>query len=193
MNDLTITGEEVLLPGVRVLDFWRWALGDLRLNSTRGMLAQFLVARAVWDTRPNDDGWGDFDVLSPEGIKIEVKSSGYLQSWSQVNPSRIVFSGLMGRTWSAQTGYGSAPEVRADVFVFAVHTCLEPEAYDPLDLEAWEFYVLPGSTLRELGQKSMNLNRVRFLAGDPVKWRNLRETILDSAPTQKTNAYEVCE
>src|SRR5690606_21596217 len=98
MNDLTITGEEVLLPGVRVLDFWRWALGDLRLNSTRGMLAQFLVARAVWDTRPNDDGWGDFDVLSPEGIKIEVKSSGYLQSWSQVNPSRIVFSGLMGRT-----------------------------------------------------------------------------------------------
>ncbi len=188
MNNLTITGDELLLPGVRVLDFWRWALGDLRLNSTRGMLAQFLVAQAVGDLRPNDDGWGDFDVLSPEGIKIEVKSSGYLQSWSQVNPSKIVFSGLMGRTWSAETGYGASPEVRADVFVFAVHTCQDPEAYDPLDLDAWDFYVLPGSRVRAVGQKSMNLNRVRSLAGDPVKWEELRASILANAPQRESSA-----
>lgn len=75
-----LSGDEPLLPGVRVRDFWAWAMGDLRPNSTRGMLAQFLVAKAVGDTRPLDDGWGDFDVQSPEGIKIEVKSSGYLQS-----------------------------------------------------------------------------------------------------------------
>lgn len=150
------------------------------------MFAQFLVVQAVGDTRPNDDGWGDFDMLWPEGVKIQVKSSAYLQSWSQENPSRIVFSGLMRQTWSAETGRSKTREVRADVFVFAVHTCQSPDAYDPLDLDAWGFYVLSGSTIREIGQRSMNLNRVRAFAGDPIKWSQLRTTIL-----QKANQHEM--
>jgi len=30
-----------------VLDFWRWAMSDLRVNNVRGYLAEFLVAKAV--------------------------------------------------------------------------------------------------------------------------------------------------
>jgi hypothetical protein len=180
--DITpLTGDELLLPGVRVREFWAWAMGDLRLNSTRGSLAQFLVARAVGDTRANDDGWGDFDVLSPEGIRIEVKSSGYLQSWVQKKVSAITFSGLTGRTWSAESGYGLAPEVRADVFVFAVHTSQDPDTYDPLALSAWDFYVVPGSTVRSIGQKTIGLNRVRKIAGNPIGWSDLRQAILGAA------------
>lgn len=100
MNELTITGDEVLLPGVRALDFWRWSLGDLRPNPSRGILAQFLTAQAVGDTRLNDDGWGNFDLFSPGSTEIEVKLFGYLKSWPQVTPSKIDFSGPMGRTWS---------------------------------------------------------------------------------------------
>jgi hypothetical protein len=48
-------GSELITGRDSVLDFWRWALGDLRLNSTRGLLAQFLVARAVGDARRADD------------------------------------------------------------------------------------------------------------------------------------------
>jgi hypothetical protein len=33
-----------------VLDFWRFALSDLRMNNTRGYLAEFLVAKAVGAT-----------------------------------------------------------------------------------------------------------------------------------------------
>ncbi|MDP9358717.1 MAG: hypothetical protein M3R02_26250 [Chloroflexota bacterium] len=169
-----LTGGEPILPNVNVRDFWAWALGDLRLNANRGMLAQFLVAKAVGDTRLRDDGWGDFDVLTPEGITVEVKSSGYLQSWRQARPSKIVFSELMGRSWSAETGRGATPEVRADVFVFAVHTCQDPDAYDPLDLTAWAFYVLPATIIRELGQKSLSLPRVQSLGGSPLAWADLR-------------------
>jgi hypothetical protein len=71
-------GSESLTPGHTVLDFWRWALGDLRVNATRNLLTQFLVARAVGDARRKDDGWGAYDVETPEGLKIEVKSSAYL-------------------------------------------------------------------------------------------------------------------
>lgn len=172
-----LTGDEVILPGITVRDFWSWALGDLRLNANRGMLAQFLVAQAVGDQRLRDDGWGNFDVLTPEGIKVEVKSSGYLQSWKQPRLSKIVFSGLIGYSWSDETGYGAEREVRADVFVFAVHTCQDPATYDPLDLTAWAFYVVPGSAIRETGQKTMGLARVKCLAGTAIEWDNLRQAV----------------
>ena len=176
-----LTGGEPLLPGVSVRDFWAWALGDLRLNSARGMLAQFLVAKAVGDARLRDDGWGDFDVLTPEGTKVEVKSSGYLQSWRQARPSRIAFTGLKGLSWSDEAGHSPEPEFRADVYVFAVHTCLDPAAYDPLDLAAWEFYVLPAAVLRSLGQKSLRLSRLQELAPPAMPWAGLREAIDEAA------------
>ncbi len=115
------------------------------------------------------------------GIKIEVKSSGYLQSWQQTRPSKIVFSGLMARRWSAETGYGATPEVRADVFVFAVHTCQDPTANDPLDLEAWQFYVLPATIIRQVDQKSLSLGRVRSLAPDRVGWMGVKQAVVVTA------------
>jgi hypothetical protein len=175
-----LSGAEQVLPGVTVRDFWAWALGDLRLNSTRGMLAQFLVAKALGDPRLRDDGWGNFDVLTPEGIKVEVKSSGYLQSWTQRRLSRIVFSGLKARSWDAETRYSAEPEFRADVYVFAVHTCQDPSLYDPLDLDAWIFYVLPASVVRELGQKTLSLARLSALAPSPVSWSELPDAVQNS-------------
>ena len=179
-----LTGDETVLLGATVRDFWAWALGDLRLNSARGMLAQFLVARAVGDQRARDEGWGNFDVLAPSGIKIEVKASGYLQSWRQVKPSAIRFTGLKARTWSDETGYSPEPEFRADVYVFAVQTCRDPAAYNPLDLAAWEFYVLPGIRIRELNQNSLGLSSLHALVPNPIPWEGLQSAIQDAAGTE---------
>jgi hypothetical protein len=33
--------------------------------------------------------WDSYDVLTPGGIKIEVKSCSYVQSWAQSRPSTI--------------------------------------------------------------------------------------------------------
>src|ERR1700751_234109 len=112
-----------------VLDFWRWAFSDLRTNIVRGVLAEFLVAYAVGDPSPLRAAWDDWDVTTPTGIKVEVKSSAYLQSWRQRRLSSIVFSGLTGRAWSDEAPGRMAAErtLRADVYVFAVHTCREPD------------------------------------------------------------------
>ncbi len=66
-----------------VADFWSWAFSDLRANTTRGVLAEFLVAKAVGATQPVREAWDNYDVLAPDGTRIEVKSSAYLQSWTQ--------------------------------------------------------------------------------------------------------------
>lgn len=176
-----LSGNEEILPGITVRHFWAWALGDLRLNANRGLLAQFLVARALGDARERDDGWGNFDVETPEGIWVEVKASGYLQSWKQKGLSTISFSGLKARSWEAETGYSPHPEFRSDVYVFAVHTCQDPSIYDPLEVNAWDFYVLPAGTVRRLDQRSIRLSRLHTLAPPPTKWPGLRQAVLDAA------------
>ena len=41
-----------------MLDFWRWALGDLRMNTARGYLVEYLVAQALEDETPVRVEWG---------------------------------------------------------------------------------------------------------------------------------------
>jgi hypothetical protein len=160
-----------------VLDFWRWAFSDLRDNTLRGVLAEFLVALALGQTDTRRKGWDNYDVLTSSGIRIEVKTSVYLQSWAQATHSRLNFGRVAARAWDENTNeFGTEPEVRADVFVFAVQICREPGAYDALDLAQWEFYVVPAQRVRECGYKSVSIVWVRKHA-EPVTFGELATTI----------------
>lgn len=178
-----LSGDEEFVPGLTVRDFWSWAFSDLRLNTTRGLLAQFLVARALDDDRPTDEGWGNYDVRTPTGIRVEVKAAGYLQSWKQLQPSRISFSRLTGIPWSEVDGsWGTEREVRADVFVFAAHTTIDHSQYDPLDVAAWQFYVVPAPAIQALGVRSIGLEKVRELSGGTVGWSGLSTAVKQAVP-----------
>lgn len=94
----------------RLLDFWRWSCSNLVSNATRGRLAQFIVATALGiETRSIvRDEWQAYDLLTPSGIKVEVKSATYLQSWFmeswfQKRPSTIAVRVGKRRGWSAVT------------------------------------------------------------------------------------------
>jgi hypothetical protein len=156
---LPLTGEERFSgASLSVLDFWRWAFADLRMNIVRGVLAEYLVARAVGDLSLLREAWDNWDVTTATGIKVEVKSSGYLQSWNQRKLSSIVFSGLTGREWSAQTNeFAADRSLRAQVYVFAVHICRDPHQYDPLKIEDWEFRVMSAAQLAKHGYRSVTL------------------------------------
>lgn len=53
-----LTGAQSFTAGdATVLDFWRWVLGDLRMNNARGYLAEFLVARALGSPAPIRIEW----------------------------------------------------------------------------------------------------------------------------------------
>ncbi|MFG2915598.1 hypothetical protein ACGF0D_22270 [Kitasatospora sp. NPDC048298] len=159
-----------------VLEFWRYAMPDLRTNTTRGLLAEFLVHRAVGAVRRNAE-WESFDVLAPNGLRIEVKTSAYLQAWGQRRLSEIRFSRLRGRTWTP--GDGDAPEqsYNADVYVFALHTARTHADYDPLDIGQWDFYVASRALVEATGRASLGLASVRRLCGEPVAYEQLPDHI----------------
>lgn len=176
------SGVQEELAGPAVCDFWSWAFSDLRSNTTRGILAEFLVAWALGVREGVRAAWDDFDVLTPDGIRVEVKASGYLQSWVQKRPSRISFGRLTGRSWSAETGeLGAERELRADVFVFAIQTCSDPDGYDPLALDAWRFLVLPRIKLEETGTRSISLTTLRRLDAAEVTISGLVEAVRAAA------------
>lgn len=158
-----LTGSEELrgVAGALVVDFWRFAMSDLRMNNIRGYLAEYLVARAVGATGTRVE-WDAYDVLAPDGTRIEVKSSAYLQVWEQRKLSRISFSGLRGRTWDR---YGVAPEAtyNADVYVFCVQSATSHDNYDPLDVEQWQFYVLSRQVIEATGYHSIGLPAIQAL------------------------------
>lgn len=176
-GDETIAGA----PGTTVVDFWRFAMPDLRMNNTRGLFAEFLVRRAVRSEEPRVE-WASHDVETQDGLRIEVKTSAYLQAWEQRTLSSIRFGGLRARSWSPDGGYRETKSYNADVYVFAVQTARDHAAYDPLDTAQWDFSVLPRPKVAALDSDSLGLGAVREAAGSPVTLAMLGDRIRAADP-----------
>ncbi|MEI3453818.1 MAG: hypothetical protein V8Q91_10525 [Bilophila wadsworthia] len=100
-------------------DFWAWAFSDLVSNTERGKLAEYLVAKAMGCGTQISQTWESYDLLSPEGIKIEVKTSAYIQSWKQKAFSKISFGIAKTKFWDG-LDYVGEKKRHADVYVFCV-------------------------------------------------------------------------
>lgn len=123
-------------------EFWRWAYSDFLSNALRGVLAEYIVATAVNATGRTRKEWDAYDLITPDRLRIEVKSSAYLQTWSQKQPSKIIFDISKKRAWYAETNTMSKhPQRTADVYVFCVFAEERKKLADPLDLKQWFFLV----------------------------------------------------
>ncbi len=153
-----------------VLGFWQWGGSDLLNNAWRGVLAEYLVACALGVTDGTRVEWDAYDMITKQGVKVEVKSAAYLQSWRQEKLSSISFNVQPTQAWDSRTGkYSTERKRQADVYVFAVLKHKDKLRVDPLDVEQWDFYVLPTAVLNEkiANQKQASFGRLRQLG--PVK------------------------
>jgi hypothetical protein len=171
--------------GVTVADFWKWAVSDLLSNATRGVLAEFIVARALGiSLNAVRDEWGAYDLETSEGIKVEVKSAAFIQSWFQKKASTISFRVPMTRAWDAESNVQAKESKRqADVYVFALLAHIDQSTIDPLNLNQWHFYALPTSALnlRTRSQHSITLKSLETLSGGHVNFKELRAAVIEAA------------
>ena len=150
-----------------IVDFWRWAFSDLLVNTTRGVFAEWMVARLLdIPLAPDRGGWDAHDLITPEEVKIEVKCGSYRQRWHTHHPSsKIIFSGLRARTWSAETGlFAAERSYNSDLYVFCVQTETDASKWDAFDLNQWRFYVLRRDAVVKLNQDSVGLVTLRRMA-----------------------------
>lgn len=165
-------------------DFWAWAYSDLVDNTERGKLAEFIVAMALGITEGISVSWDKYDLLSKEGIRVEVKTSAYLQSWSQQNLSKISFGIQPTYGWDSITNeYDIEQKRQSDVYVFCVLKHIDQVTLNPLDLSQWEFYVLSTAALNKAvpGQKTISLNKLLNIGAKKCEYATLYETIKSEA------------
>jgi hypothetical protein len=158
--------------GFSVLEFWQWSSSNLVGNALRGLVAEFLVARAVGADGAIRSEWDSYDVTTPTGLRIEVKSAAYLQSWAQRAESLISFDVRETLAWDAATN-GFAPESdrrrQADLYVFALLAHRSKATLNPLDVSQWEFYLVEASVLDEHLKKQRRVSLSRVLGLKPVR------------------------
>ena len=175
------TGREPFLGMPHTLcDYWAWAHSDIASNAERGKLAEYLVRCAVQADSPYRTEWDSFDVLSEEGIKIEVKASSYLQTWRQERFSAIQFDIAPKRWWDAETNtYAQDKSRPADVYVFCLFSCKNAGTANPLDLKQWDFYVLSTRILDERAphQKRIGLNALLRLGAKKVPFSEIHPAV----------------
>ncbi len=176
-----------------LLDFWRWSVSDILSNATRGRFAEFVVGTAVgMDPENLRDEWDAYDLITEKGIKIEVKSAAYIQSWKQKSFSIISFSIKPSRYWDAESSMlRGEPKRHADVYVFCHLKHKDQDTIDPLKMEQWDFYVLPTYRLDnyERSQSSITINSLRKLT-KARKYSELKIEIEKAFDEQKNIAQQ---
>ena len=181
------TGNEFFHSDEQSLDFnlfsfWIWSCSDLVSNATKGKLAEFIVAKALGSSTDGvRDEWGAYDLIMPNGIKIEVKSAAYVQGWHQDKLSNIIFQTPKTREYNPDTNKLAHESRRqADIYVFAILAHKDKKTIDPLNVNQWSFYVVPTKILdeRTRSQHSITLPSLEKLTRGSVSFSELRSTVL---------------
>jgi len=179
----TKTGEEAIVHSEKqrtLLDFWRWAYSDIIGNTERGVLAEYLVALACGIDDKIRIGWDSYDLELANGIKVEVKSSAYLQSWKQPDFSKPSFGIAKTYAWDSKENlYEKVRRRQCDVYVFALLAHKDQDTLNPLEVTQWEFYVLSKAEIdNKAGDaKQISLKKLQALGAGKCDFGHLQEGI----------------
>lgn len=150
-----------------VCDFWKWSFSDLLQNTTRGVLAEYIVAALLGIDNDVRNPWLAYDLELPDGRTIEIKTMSLLQAWAQkqLSKPRVVLSPT--RKWDPKTGEMEKESTfNADIYIICYFKSSDYATANPLDLTQWEFFVFTKKQIVKLlnGKESSSTNHIFSLA-----------------------------
>ena len=171
-----------------VKDFWAWSMSRLLADGPRSDLAEFIVNTALGqDTKSAKHGWGECDIIY-NNFRIEVKCSSLIQAWDRKSPTKPVFSirkTLNCDIEETDTGYcyvgrdHTPAKRRSEIYVFCLFSNTDRSTADPLNLDQWQFYIVPTKVLDEkcADTKTIGINGLSKLGFSPVGYHELKPLI----------------
>ncbi len=166
-----------ILP-LQLKDFWwRW-FSQIVTNNLRWILAEYIVASDIGIIDTPRKERDKYDLITPEGITIEVKSASYIQSREQKDFSRISFS-IRPTKWYDDTTMKRDDELKrqSDVYIFCLLSHKDQETINPLDMNQREFFVLPTILIDNELQKNILLSKLEKLWAVKTIYGNIYKTI----------------
>jgi len=196
----------VTVMGKALIDingFQKWATGNLVDNRNRGIFAEWMVGEALGCIKPKAFRveWDSFDLLYGD-LKVEVKASGYSQTWNPHEATVPKFT-ISGSKWTWLTELeaknfdlrgvehekrrsgiwikNNPPKRVADVYVFCLHKPLPATITNVKNPRKWTFWVVATRTLDEVlgDQKTLGLKKLDSLA-PRIPWNEIRAAVDDS-------------
>ena len=153
---------------------------NLMDNIQRGLFAEMLVALA--GEGELTDPWEAWDLTLQNGTRVEVKTTGPIQSWPRTAPSQLNWDIAPHSAWIAgNQGFirDEQKKRRSDLYVFAVH-----DGIKPAHMSEWSFRVVKTRSIDEtLGdQKSITLTSLdRQLNPQILSYSELSDRLSDTS------------
>lgn len=158
--------------------FWEYAYSNFLDNRNRGALAEYIVAEALGIKEIPSTSWESYDMETSDGIKVEIKTSAYVQAWKQEKLSSPSFGIAKKQGWVGDTNEWDGKHTRhADVYIFCLLHHKDKETADPLNPTQWTFYLVRTSLLNlELPEgKSIGLSTLQTLEHNKCSYYELKE------------------
>ena len=174
-NKFTFNDKELTFG---MLEFWQSKYSNI--YNMQEVIAEFLVEKALGiDKAQNTDYWTLYDILY-RNYRIEIKQTSYYHSW---NKDGIVSKYRRFGITQANSNYEEKNcenklERQNDIYVFCLNTGNTKEESNPMNLNNWEFYIIPTSTINEIcgNNKTITLNKVKKLT-QKVSYDKIKENI----------------
>ncbi len=164
----------------KLADFWSWSQSDLLNNTLRGVLAEFIVKQALNIKSDSRTEWDAYDLKTDNGLKIEIKSASFIQSWRQNSFSKISFGIAPTKGWNPETNQISKLSKRqSDLYIFCLLSHKNQNTINPLNMDQWTFYALKTEVLNDKipKQKTISLNALLKLCPIECSFTDLKEKI----------------
>ena len=180
-----MTGKEAFLfegeaVGFNFLDFWKFHYSNI--YDLQDKIAEFIVSKALSvNEAQNDQYWTLWDV-SYRNKRIEVKETSYYHSFNQegkVSKQRVFGITKANGSYDPAKSGNSEFCRQNDVYVFCLNTGDTRESSNPLNLNNWEFYIVPTVVINEKcgNNKTISLGRIKSLGFSAKRYDEIRTEI----------------
>ena len=164
--------------GITMQDFWQYQFSNI--YDIQEHIAEFLVAKALGIAKPyNRSGWTPYDILYKGKVRIEVKETGYYYSWQPKGKTSKRRSFSIANAQCKDDKDNIIMKRQSDIYVFCLNTGEKEKESNPLELEHWEFYVVPTDVINARcgNNLTISLGKVAQLATKATSFENLKEDI----------------
>ena len=162
-----------------ITDFWRFQYSNI--YSLHGEIAEFLVARALGIYEAQNSAYWTLWDITYKNVKIEVKATAYYHLWNDKRISKQ-------RTFSIAKANGNYDPLIAgnndvcrqnDVYVFCLVNGETKETSNPLNLDNWDFYIIPTVFINEHcgDNKTISLGRIKNFGFKNIKYSEIKSEI----------------
>lgn len=166
---MTYTGNETFLTGNKSIhltigDFWRWAYSDLFYCNNLSVLAEYIIASALEINGARSSALlKQYDFLTSNGFRVNVRTAAYVESRYANRPDCISFC---ISSFGIPCGNGKTKQT-SDVYVFCIYKGMK-KTESPLNLDFWEFYVLPSSVLDKINPPKKTITLPSLMKLEPL-------------------------